>query len=90
MKEQTFLSILQSNLKTCWAALPPVPGRAIWKSGLGMLEVQTPLLEWNETEELLKDHYTKESAKKVSVETPGTPTSVSMPTPRDLVQMGDR
>lgn len=43
--------------------LPPVPGRSIWKSGLEMVEVQTPLLEWQEAEELLKEFYLKESAQ---------------------------
>lgn len=44
--------------------LPPVPGRAIWKAGLEMSEVQTPLLEWNEAEELLKDKYKKPAIVK--------------------------
>ena len=34
--------------------LPSIPGRAIWKSGMEMVEVQTPYLDPQETEELLK------------------------------------
>lgn len=37
--------------------LPPNAGRAIWKNGAEMLEVQTPLLETAEVETLLKDLY---------------------------------
>lgn len=36
--------------------LPPIPGRAIWKSGADQLEVQTPLLSPEEAEELLKNY----------------------------------
>ncbi|MBI4403622.1 MAG: hypothetical protein HY537_05650 [Deltaproteobacteria bacterium] len=44
--------------------LPPVPGRAIWKSGMEMMEVQTPYLEWDEAEELLKKDYAKPTDNK--------------------------
>jgi len=37
--------------------LPPIPGRAIWKTGMEMLEVQTPYLDAEETENLLRNHY---------------------------------
>ncbi len=36
--------------------LPPIPGRAIWKVGMEMQEVQTPFLTEKETEELLKSY----------------------------------
>lgn len=47
--------------------LPPTPGRAIWKCGADMVEVQTPLLETSEVEELFKDEH-KESPKKPVVQ----------------------
>lgn len=37
--------------------LPPIPGRAIWKCGAEMTEVQTPFMEIQEAEALLKPHY---------------------------------
>lgn len=37
--------------------LPPVPGRAIWKAGSEMVEVQTPFLGVQEAEQLLVPHY---------------------------------
>lgn len=40
--------------------LPAVPGRAIWKTGAEMIEVQTPLLTSSETEELLRPFYVEE------------------------------
>ncbi len=48
--------------------LPPVPGRAIWKAGLEIIEIQTPLLEWNEAEELLKDKYLKQNLKPIEIQ----------------------
>lgn len=36
--------------------LPPIPGRAIWKAGSDMIEVQTPLLTPEEAEVLLKPY----------------------------------
>ncbi|MGK5085319.1 FtsK/SpoIIIE domain-containing protein [Bdellovibrionota bacterium FG-1] len=36
--------------------LPPISGRAIWKSGAEMTEVQVPYLSIEETNELLKEH----------------------------------
>lgn len=46
--------------------LPPVPGRAIWKAGMEIVEVQTPLLEWEEVQELLKDEYVDVAIPKMS------------------------
>lgn len=43
--------------------LPPVPGRGIWKCGAETIEVQTPFLNANEAEELLRDHYQSVPAK---------------------------
>lgn len=37
--------------------LPAIPGRAIWKVGKDMVEVQTPLLTSKRTEELLSEFY---------------------------------
>ncbi len=34
--------------------LPDIPGRAIWKSGPAMTEVQTPMMSPNEVEEIIK------------------------------------
>ena len=34
--------------------LPEIPGRAIWQHGLKMIEVQTPLLDPKDAEEILK------------------------------------
>lgn len=34
--------------------LPDIPGRAIWKSGPSMTEVQTPLMDPSEVEETFK------------------------------------
>lgn len=42
--------------------LPPIPGRAIWKCGLEMVEVQTPLLDSNEVDHLLQAHRKGSSA----------------------------
>jgi hypothetical protein len=42
--------------------LPPIPGRAIWKSGSDMLEVQTPYVDTDEVVKLLEP-YRKEEKK---------------------------
>lgn len=39
--------------------IPPIPGRAIWRSGSEMLEVQVPFLSIEETETFLKPHRLK-------------------------------
>lgn len=36
--------------------LPPIPGRAIWKAGADMMEIQVPYLSTEEADELLKGH----------------------------------
>lgn len=48
--------------------LPRVPGRAIWKNGMDMLEVQTPFLDAEAAEALLgpADDIKKDEAIKVS------------------------
>lgn len=45
--------------------LPPIPGRAIWRSGAEMTEVQVPYLSTDEAESLLKP-YRIEAQPKVS------------------------
>lgn len=37
--------------------LPPIPGRAIWKCGAEMVEIQTPFLSTEEVEGLLEKHH---------------------------------
>ncbi|CAN5417138.1 hypothetical protein BH10BDE1_BH10BDE1_27970 [soil metagenome] len=59
--------------------LPRIPGRAIWKSDLDQVEIQTPFLKPEEVLELLslKDadpEQTKGDATETSNETPGTST----------------
>lgn len=44
------MTILDSGRAT---DLPPIPGRAIWKNGLDLIEVQTPLLTSEEASSLL-------------------------------------
>jgi FtsK/SpoIIIE family len=55
--------------------LPPVPGRAIWKTGSDMVEVQTPYLSPEEAEGLLKPYRTEKPD-----EDQNPPTSDSDPT----------
>jgi ABC-type ATPase involved in cell division len=49
--------------------LPAVPGRAIWKTGAEMIEVQTPFLTSSETEELLRPFYVERSEAAASPNT---------------------
>ncbi len=58
--------------------LPPNAGRAIWKNGAEMFEIQTPLLETTEVENLLKDLYVDPQP-----EGQGPKTSVSTLDPDD-------
>jgi energy-coupling factor transporter ATP-binding protein EcfA2 len=44
--------------------LPPIPGRAIWKCGTDMVEVQTPCLTVQKAEKLLENHFEKPKSKK--------------------------
>ncbi len=47
--------------------LPPIPGRAIWKKGSDMMEVQTPYLEPDAAERLLEKFYVrKQKARSVN------------------------
>ena len=55
--------------------LPPIPGRAIWKSGADQLEVQTPLLSPEEAEELLKSYRKIDSKQNIE-------TAKVAPTPK--------
>jgi S-DNA-T family DNA segregation ATPase FtsK/SpoIIIE len=48
--------------------LPAVPGRAIWKCGTDMVEVQTPCLTVQGAEKLLENYYEKPNGKKQNVE----------------------
>lgn len=48
--------------------LPPVPGRAIWKAGSEMVEVQTPFLMPEQAEELLRPHRIATPPAPVEVE----------------------
>ncbi|GEM_PF-628723 len=43
--------------------LPPIPGRAIWKSGVDFVEVQTPYLPTEEVDKLLEGIREEHSAK---------------------------
>jgi S-DNA-T family DNA segregation ATPase FtsK/SpoIIIE len=59
--------------------LPPIPGRAIWKSGLEMTEVQTPFLDSDEAILYVKpqtlENEKKDGANEASNETVGTSAS---------------
>lgn len=44
--------------------LPAVPGRAIWKCGADMVEVQTPCLTVQRAEKLLESHFKKNKSKR--------------------------
>lgn len=46
--------------------LPPIPGRAIWKSGSEMIEVQTPFLSTEEVDQLLEKYRTPNALKAKS------------------------
>jgi len=46
--------------------LPAVPGRALWKMGRDMFEVQTPLLTTNELKALFDDQQVSDSKQKMS------------------------
>jgi len=50
MNDASSISVLGSGRAS---DLPRVPGRAIWKNGMDMLEVQTPFLDAEEAEILL-------------------------------------
>ena len=64
--------------------LPAIPGRAIWKAGLEMIDVQTPFLEWEEARELLKPYFVEPQNSNLlpPVEKP-TPKSNQVPTQED-------
>jgi len=63
--------------------LPPIPGRAIWKAGSDMIEVQTPLLTVEDAEELLKPHRTKKKIQDDDL------TATDEPDQDPLVSNGD-
>ncbi|NBW98990.1 hypothetical protein EBR03_05410 [bacterium] len=46
--------------------LPAIPGRALWKMGRDMFEVQTPLLTTNELKALFDDQQVSDSKQKMS------------------------
>lgn len=50
MNDSSSIAVLGNGRAT---DLPKVPGRAIWKNGIEMMEVQTPLLAVDEAEKLL-------------------------------------
>ena len=51
--------------------LPDVPGRAIWKAGPQMIEVQTPLMSPNEVEEIFKAFKNNQQSQGQGSETTG-------------------
>jgi hypothetical protein len=53
--------------------LPPIPGRAIWKSGIEMIEVQTPFLSMERAESLLQPHRNEGPLKVTSPLKPTVP-----------------
>lgn len=46
--------------------LPSIPGRAIWRSGMDLVELQTPFLDWKETIELLQKDYVEPKLEEPS------------------------
>lgn len=52
--------------------LPPVQGRAIWKAGYQMVEVQTPFLSDDEVNELFKDERTNSNTTDDSHQRPNS------------------
>lgn len=70
--------------------LPRVPGRAIWKNGMDMLEVQTPFLDADAAEALLgpaddikKDETIKVSDDQSTSESTTTPNKEDYRTPKE-------
>lgn len=57
--------------------LPPIAGRAIWKSGASMLEVQVPFLSIEDAETLLKPHRTSTSNAATHSQTQVSQTQTS-------------
>jgi S-DNA-T family DNA segregation ATPase FtsK/SpoIIIE len=58
MNDSSSIAVLGNGRAT---DLPKVPGRAIWKNGMEMLEIQTPLLSVEEAEILLGEPDNKDS-----------------------------
>lgn len=55
--------------------LPGIPGRAVWQSGLAMIEVQTPILGVEEANVLLAAHRETKVSQTPSAE-PSQPAVV--------------
>lgn len=60
MNDASSIAVLGNGRAT---DLPSIPGRAIWKSGIEMLEVQTPILTVEEAEQLLGEPDDRQSNK---------------------------
>lgn len=67
MNDASSIAVLGNGRAT---DLPAIPGRAIWKSGIEMLEVQTPFLGTEEAEELLGEPDQIAEAKLSEIKAP--------------------
>jgi len=79
MTDAASISVLGNGRAT---DLPKIPGRAIWKNGIEMTEVQTPLLTIEEAEVLLGPK--NESKKSTPIDQP-TQESAIIPVEKDLL-----
>jgi S-DNA-T family DNA segregation ATPase FtsK/SpoIIIE len=54
--------------------LPPIPGRAIWRTGLEMVELQTPYISTEDVETLL-EKYREPEVQKLVLQKPTDPNA---------------
>lgn len=77
MNDASSIAVLGNGRAT---DLPKIPGRAIWKNGIDMFEVQTPLLTTEEAELLLgpQDVKSEPKAAEAAETQPAQPSTVTL------------